>query len=181
VSYCFILLVIRVQEWDLSPDLSYYVGISGFQLACIFSPARPAVVINLLNSQITDVVASCYRHCKSGVKMVMIKTDNQRTWLHVVLSAFVWQIRNIGLSWVSHEEPIAPLKFDTSIDKMYRLFYISWLTKAAKFCHFVWCVMYVQNVCVCVEYTVVCDGCKAVSNTYEAFLDISLEVKVSIQ
>ena len=41
--------------------------------------------------------------------------------------------------------------------------------------------MYVQNVCVYVEYTVVCDGCKAVSNTYEAFLDISLEVKVSIQ
>jgi len=30
-----------------------------------------------------------------------------------------------------------------------------------------------------VDYAVVCDSCKAVSNTYEAFLDISLEVKVS--
>jgi len=30
--------------------------------------------------------------------------------------------------------------------------------------------------CAC---TVVCGSCKAVSNTYEAFLDISLEVKVT--
>ena len=29
------------------------------------------------------------------------------------------------------------------------------------------------------ENAVVCDSCKAVSNTYEAFLDISLEVKVT--
>jgi len=31
----------------------------------------------------------------------------------------------------------------------------------------------------CMENAVVCDSCKAVSNTYEAFLDISLEVKVT--
>ena len=37
----------------------------------------------------------------------------------------------------------------------------------------------VHMYCMCVEYVVVCDSCKAVSNTYEAFLDISLEVKVS--
>jgi len=36
----------------------------------------------------------------------------------------------------------------------------------------------VYGKCVCVEHTVVCDSCKAISNTYEAFLDISLEVKV---
>jgi len=39
-------------------------------------------------------------------------------------------------------------------------------------------IVHEQYVYVCGN-TVVCDSCKAVSNTYEAFLDISLEVKVS--